>query len=162
MTTIKRLSIVSIATIILGTGAVYYGTVLLMHTLGLPAGVNYLVLALVAASASLMLVGFRRNVQRATASIVTQLESMSRSGQIGLIMVEGGNELSQITKPLNEFLTASKLQIDRIRSESRELQIQSRIAAAEKSHTEAIIFSISDAVIVTNQFDELLLANEAA
>ena len=162
MTAIKRLSIVSIVTLVLGTGAAYYATVLLMHAFGLPASVNYLVLAVVAALASLMLVGFRRTIQRSAASIVTQLESMARSGQIGLVMVEGGNELSQITKPLNEFLSATKSQIDRIRSESRELQIQSRIASAEKSHTEAIIFSISDAVIVTNQFDELLLANEAA
>jgi two-component system phosphate regulon sensor histidine kinase PhoR len=49
-----------------------------------------------------------------------------------------------------------------LRCENRELQIQSRICEAEKKHTEAIIFSISDAVVVTNRFDELILANEPA
>jgi two-component system phosphate regulon sensor histidine kinase PhoR len=42
------------------------------------------------------------------------------------------------------------------------LQIQFRLAAAEKHHTEAIILSITDGVIVTNRFDEMVLANEAA
>ena len=53
-------------------------------------------------------------------------------------------------------------EVDQLRGENRELQIQSQVAEAEKRHTEAIIFSISDAVIVTNRFDELILANNAA
>ncbi|RPI59236.1 MAG: PAS domain-containing protein [Planctomycetaceae bacterium] len=87
---------------------------------------------------------------------------MTRSGQIGMVMADGVDDLGQITRPLNEFLTGTRRQLEELRAENRELQIQTRIASAEKHHTEAIIFSISDAVIVTNRFDELLLANEAA
>jgi len=125
-------------------------------------GLNYLVLGSIAALTALVLLVFWRGVNRAVRKIALQLENMTRTGEIGLVMTEDSDELGQVTRPLNEFLTNAKRQIEQLRSESRELQIQSRIAAAEKSHTEAIIFSISDAVIVTNRFDELILANEGA
>jgi two-component system phosphate regulon sensor histidine kinase PhoR len=45
---------------------------------------------------------------------------------------------------------------------ARETEIRLRIATAERQHAEAIIYSISDAVLVTDTFDELELANESA
>jgi len=45
---------------------------------------------------------------------------------------------------------------------ARELEIQLKIATAERQHAEAIIYSISDAVLVTDTSDELVLANESA
>jgi two-component system phosphate regulon sensor histidine kinase PhoR len=45
---------------------------------------------------------------------------------------------------------------------AREAEIRLRIATAERQHAEAIIYSISDAVLVTDTFDELVLANESA
>ena len=44
----------------------------------------------------------------------------------------------------------------------KELEIQLKVATAERQHAEAIIYSISDAVLVTDPFDELVLANESA
>src|SRR5207248_886398 len=44
----------------------------------------------------------------------------------------------------------------------RELEIQLRVATAERQHAQAIIYSISDAVLVTDPFDDLVLANESA
>ncbi len=149
--------------ICVGASAAYYGTMMALRGGGvLSSGLNYLVLGLVAALTVLMLLIFWRSVHRAIRTIAVQLECMASSGQAGLVMVDGSDELSQITRPLNEFLSTAKEQIEELRSENRELQIQVRIAAAEKHHTEAIIFSISDAVIVTNRFDELILANEAS
>ncbi len=147
----------------LGASAAYYATAMMVrgyevHTQTL----GYLVLGLIAALTSLILVVFWRNVHRTVSSIASQLEQMAEKRQIGLMMIEGNDELAQITRPLNRFLSVVKDEIGRLRSESRELQIQSRIADAEKKHTEAIVFSISDAVIVTNRFDELILANESA
>jgi two-component system phosphate regulon sensor histidine kinase PhoR len=63
---------------------------------------------------------------------------------------------------LNSLISSVKERDAELEAENKELRIEARIASAEKQHTEAIIFSISDAVIVTNRFDELLLANEAA
>jgi len=45
---------------------------------------------------------------------------------------------------------------------ARETEIQIRVVTAERQHLEAIIHSISDAVLVTNAFDELVLANDSA
>jgi PAS domain S-box-containing protein len=122
---------------------------------------HYLMIALVAAVTALVMLVFHRSLHRAVVTIAAQLTDMTETQRIGLVMADGSGELTQITKPLNEFLTAVKGQMEEIRDENRELRIQSRIYAAEKQQTEAIIFSISDAVIVTNRFDELILANEA-
>ena len=45
---------------------------------------------------------------------------------------------------------------------AKELEIQLRVLDAERQHARSIIYSISDAVIVTDPFDELVLANESA
>ena len=163
MTTAKRVGLVSIATAAVAGGAAYYvggirlggvtlsGNQLTVAALGLIAGVTLLTLLL-----------FWRRVHGAVTSVSGQLEHMMADKQIGLVMVESTDELARLIQPLNEFISTTKAAADTLRAENRELQIQSRIAAAEKNHTEAIIFSITDAVIVTNRFDELILANESA
>jgi len=163
VTTAKRLGLTTIALVSMGASAAYYATTMAIKGRGiLTPGLNYLVLALVAALTILVLLVFWRSVHRAVSMVVRQLEEMSSSGEICLVMVRGSNELKAITRPLNNFLTNLREEVESLRGENRELQIQTRISSAEKHHTEAIIFSISDAVIVTNRFDELLLANEAA
>jgi two-component system, OmpR family, phosphate regulon sensor histidine kinase PhoR len=163
VTTSKRLGLTTIALVSMGASAAYYATSMAMKQgFALSSSLNYLVLALVAALTILMLLVFWRSVHRAISEVSRQLTEMSQSGDIGMVMVRGGNELSEVTGPLNKLLTGVEEEVESLRSEKRELQIQTRIASAEKHHTEAIIFSISDAVIVTNRFDELVLANEAA
>jgi len=163
VTAAKRLGLAGAGLISLGASGAYFATMMAMKGNLVPrAGYNYLILGLVAGLAAIVLLVFYRSINRSVQTIGSQLSNMTKSGQIGLVMADGGDELIQISKPLNEFLTVTRLQVDQLRAENRELQIQSRIAAAEKHHTEAIIFSISDAVIVTNRFDELILANQAA
>jgi two-component system phosphate regulon sensor histidine kinase PhoR len=163
LTTAKRLGLASVALIGLGASAAYYATVMAMKGYGVPRrGLDCLVFGLVAALTVLVLLVFWRSVHRDIGLISMQLDQMAKTGQVGMLMADGTCELKQIVRPLNDFLSASRKQLDAVHAENRELQIQARIAAAEKSHTEAIIFSISDAVIVTNRFDELVLANEAA
>jgi two-component system, OmpR family, phosphate regulon sensor histidine kinase PhoR len=45
---------------------------------------------------------------------------------------------------------------------AKELEIRLKMATAERQHAEAILYSISDAVLVTDTLDELVLANESA
>jgi two-component system phosphate regulon sensor histidine kinase PhoR len=45
---------------------------------------------------------------------------------------------------------------------AREIEIRLKIADAEREHAQAIIYSISDAVVVTDPFDDVVLANESA
>ena len=52
--------------------------------------------------------------------------------------------------------------VEQLLGARQELTIQARIADGERRHAEAIINSIADAVIVTDAFNEIVLANEAA
>ncbi|MFA6133704.1 MAG: ATP-binding protein [Phycisphaerae bacterium] len=163
MTIAKRLGLASITLVVLGASAAYYATMMVVqgHLAG-GKGLNGLVYALVAVLTILILLAFWRRVYRELTSVARQIETMCRTGQYGLVLAEDACELGQVVRPLNQLLSLTRSRMDEIQAENRELQIQARISAAEKNHTEAIIFSISDGVIVTNRFDELILANEAA
>ena len=147
----------------LGACGAYFATMMTMQgRLTAGPGLNYLVLGGVTALTAVVLVVFWRSISRASSAISDQLEQMRSAGEIGTVLTEGNEQLDQISRPLNGLLSDVKGQIDDLRAENRELEIQTRISAAEKHHTEAIIFSISDAVIVTSKYDELILANQAA
>lgn len=52
--------------------------------------------------------------------------------------------------------------IEQLISQRRELEVQLRISDSERRHAEAIINSISDAVVATDAFNEIVMANAAA
>ena len=69
------------------------------------------------------------------------------------------NELSEaVSGQLDSY---SKL-IGRLEERINDLQIQIQLTQHQKGHIEAIIYSIHDAVIVIDESDRLLMANEAA
>jgi len=104
----------------------------------------------------------RRGARKSIDKICRQIATMADNREAGMVMLGDTDELAEIAPPLNRFIAMVSEQNAELQADNRELRIEARIAAAEKHHTEAIIFSISDAVIVTNRFDELTLANEAA
>ncbi len=63
---------------------------------------------------------------------------------------------------LNETFDLLREMVARLNAERRELEIQVRVVDAERQHAEAILQSISDAVLVTDAFNEVAIANEAA
>ena len=71
-------------------------------------------------------------------------------------------DLAGITYALNDMADAARQMVDKARVQMKELEIQLKVATAERQHAQAIIYSISDAVLVTDPFDDLLLANESA
>lgn len=70
--------------------------------------------------------------------------------------------VQSLAAAINQCLAASEKALADALAQVRELELQLRIVTAERQHAQAIIYSISDAVLVTNNFDELLLANDAA
>ncbi|MGB2823070.1 MAG: ATP-binding protein [Phycisphaerae bacterium] len=163
MTITRRVGLTGLAVIALGACAAYYAIMLVVHRPSASdARLGYLVPCLLAGLTVMVLLAFQRKVHRAANTIASELRRIAAGEKIGSITVDENDELAEMVGCLNEFLGASRSQADAFRLENKELQIQARIASAEKHNTEAIIFSISDAVIVTNRFDELLLANEAA
>jgi two-component system phosphate regulon sensor histidine kinase PhoR len=87
--------------------------------------------------------------QRVKGTYLRRLDAPSRDV---LPLVLATNDLvEQAERSVNDALLKAK-----------ELEIQLKVATAERRHAEAIIYSISDAVLVTDPFDDLVLANEAA
>lgn len=70
--------------------------------------------------------------------------------------------LTAVMEAVERTVGALRARVDKLVTQRRELEVQVRIAEAERRHAEAILSSISDAVIVTDAFDEVVLANESA
>src|SRR2546423_3340693 len=90
-----------------------------------------------------------------------RLTSQVREGQLSRLSAPdtGFGFLSaavvEVMDVANRAINAAELRV-------RELDIQLKVANAERQHAQAIIYSISDAVLVTDSFDELVLANQSA
>ena len=68
--------------------------------------------------------------------------------------------------PVHEAVRAAvarvRDELDTAHRRRREVELALRVAEADRSHAQAILHSISDAVLVTDAFNELWTANEAA
>ncbi|MGB8227091.1 MAG: ATP-binding protein [Sedimentisphaerales bacterium] len=77
------------------------------------------------------------------------------------LFVEGKSLLEQIENLKNDYKNQQDKASKCIR-ENKDLRLQVQLLKRQKRNTEAIIYSISDAVIVTDANDRLLMANEPA
>jgi two-component system, OmpR family, phosphate regulon sensor histidine kinase PhoR len=105
---------------------------------------------------------------------VAILESLRRTCGVIVHRLRRSTELSNIgnsagsvafpwlSSAIGEVSDAADQAIADAKLRAKELEIQLKVATAERQHAEAIIYSISDAVLVTDPFDELVLANESA
>jgi PAS domain-containing protein len=118
---------------------------------------GFALLGLAAGCGLLALLGHHRSAR----ALVLQLRSATT--EVNLTRVERGSGLLvPVADALNELLDSAETTVYRSRLSVKELEIQLKVATAERKHAEAIIYSISDAVLVTDPFDELVLANESA
>jgi two-component system phosphate regulon sensor histidine kinase PhoR len=74
----------------------------------------------------------------------------------------GVKRIGQLCKAVNERFDGCATRIAEYERQIKDLQIQVRLSQRREKNTEAIIYSIRDAVIVVDEFDKLLMANEAA
>ncbi|HQY88692.1 MAG TPA: histidine kinase dimerization/phospho-acceptor domain-containing protein, partial [Tepidisphaeraceae bacterium] len=72
------------------------------------------------------------------------------------------NSLGPLVLALNDGFTAAEQTVASALTQVKELQIQLKVATGQRRQAQAIIYSINDAVMVTDSFDEMLLANDAA
>lgn len=70
--------------------------------------------------------------------------------------------IDELSEAVNERLDGYSNIIAGLEKQINDLRIQIQLTQRQKGHVEAIIYSIHDAVIVTDEFDRLLMANEAA
>ncbi len=109
-----------------------------------------------------LVIYFWVRLKRSLQYILDQLQVSHEQQQIGMIKTQGGSELVELVQGINRHLTKSNLQYEQIRLQKREFAMQAETAESERQRVEAIIYSISEAVIVTDQKDNLLLANRTA
>ena len=96
-------------------------------------------------------------------AVAHRLEDLVRRGTIGLVVSEGeGDALGRLGHAVNRYLTFIKDEVEQSRLIAKERQIQMKVLDAEKRHVEAVIGAISDGVLVTDAFGDLVLANAAA
>lgn len=93
--------------------------------------------------------------------LVGSIHEMVAQGRAGGIMAPSG-DLMPLTQGINDLIQTAQRTMAEAELKVKELEIQLKVATAERQHAEAILYSISDAVLVTDPYDELLLANDAA
>ncbi|MFC1739178.1 ATP-binding protein [Planctomycetota bacterium] len=71
-------------------------------------------------------------------------------------------ELAQLCQAINELTEKDSESISEFEKRLNDLHTRIQLVQKQKRNTEAIIYSIQDAVIVVDEFDRLLMANEAA
>lgn len=96
------------------------------------------------------------------AAAITSAASSFKMGKYEHIVPAKYRELESLISAAIEDLSNSANSIVKLEKQVRDLQIQMQLAQRQKQNTEAIIYSIRDAVIVIDEFDKLLMANAAA
>ena len=163
MTTLQRLVVALIVLVALGSAAAYVATYLTLRDEA-PFGVRaiWLMAALPFFLSVLLMVIIHRLWHGNLKKFRTQLDKMASNGEAGMVVLAGKDELTRLAGSVNNILSDLDGDNKRVNIEKKELQIQLRVAETEKQHAEAIIYSISDAVLVTDAFGDLVVANEAA
>mgnify|MGYP006272773173 CR=1 FL=1 len=119
------------------------------------------VFGLAAAGAAAFWLGVGAWIDRDIDQLRRRVEEFARAAGDGP-MGQGRWWLRGITRPLNRSLMNMREQTDQLAAERRELEVRVRVSEAQRQHAEAILHSISDAVLVTDAFNEVALANPAA
>lgn len=104
-----------------------------------------------------VVVVLRRDCDRLTARL-RQLEPSAEPAR--MVLSETG--FAFLARAMGELTDSAERGVAEAALRAKELEVQLKVATAERQHAEAILYSISDAVLVTDPFDELVLANDAA
>ena len=96
-------------------------------------------------------------------ALADYLENMVRRGTVGLVVGESQvDSLGRLGQAVNRYLVFVRDEVEQSHIAAKERQIQMKVLAAEKRHIESVIHAISDGVVVTDAFGDMLLANGAA
>ena len=103
---------------------------------------------------------------RAITSIAKRLKADnimdSRFRANGKPKASGNAIIDELSEALTEQIDDYSNVIGELEKQVSDLQIQVQLTQRQKGHIEAIIYGIRDAVIVVDEYDKLLMANEAA
>jgi two-component system phosphate regulon sensor histidine kinase PhoR len=116
------------------------------------------ILLLLGATAGLFTVTVLR---RAARELHERLQAVAARGKLEYVDATD-RHLVPLASGINELIDFADRAVTDAAMRLKELEIQLKVATAQRHHAQAILYSISDAVLVTDPFDELVLANESA
>ena len=89
-------------------------------------------------------------------------EMANQGGKLAVLDVGAERQLMPLVRSINDLIEYADGAVNDAAMKLKELEIQLKVATAQRHHAEAILYSISDAVLVTDPFDDLVLANAEA
>ncbi len=93
---------------------------------------------------------------------VERIQEMSSGDRIHELNSSTGGEVGRLQEALNDLLRRARERVESQTLTLREEQIRTRLLQADKQHMQAVLNSIAEAVLVTNSFGDITLANGAA
>ncbi len=144
------------------------GALLLMAAAA--AGAGYLlgaigvaaVTALAAAAASAASGWLMAEARRNAAELDRLVRGLAQSDKVGLAHYRLTRPWLFIAQKLIESHSSLLAQLQQLQGAAQKCEVALRVAQAAQRHAEAIVNSLSDAVLVTNSFGEILFANPEA
>jgi len=116
------------------------------------------VLMLLGATSAMFALVIVRNSCRRLQDRITELTSNRKLASLDA----GDGQLTPLVQAVNDLIEYAEASVGDAAMKLKEIEIELKVAKARRHHAEAILYSISDAVLVTDSFDELVLANDAA
>jgi len=160
---LRRMTSLTLGLLVVVVAVALYGIYTVVYSA--PLRIQYIAWSaagcLVILSILMLLLG-RYMTARSLRHVESQLRHLARSEELEPIHGRVPGELQRVISALGDYVAHVHRKMDNLRLQKKELDIQMRVADAERRHSEAIIFSISDAVLVADSFGELVLANTAA
>ena len=93
---------------------------------------------------------------------ITSIAYCIKQNKLNCIKPSANAAINALNEVIKERFDQHITHIDELKGQVKDLQIQIQLSQRREKNTEAIIYSIRDAVIVIDEFDKLLMANEAA
>jgi len=144
-----------------GVAAFTLAAALLVHLWQKSFGVGWFIIEAVCCLAGAMVVTWLgwciNHLLESVTSIVRQL---NKNG--GVKKIDAVNEAAELADAITKKIENYQHNEFVLEEHIKQLQIQLQLACRQKQNTDAIIYSIRDAVIVADGFDRVLMANEAA
>jgi two-component system phosphate regulon sensor histidine kinase PhoR len=97
-----------------------------------------------------------------TMTSLCRLVDMLKNGELSRIKTKTSPLIGPLTDAIARFTTDYTERVDKVEDRHSGLAVQFQLLQKQKQSIEEIIYSIRDAVIVTDAFDRVVLANTAA
>lgn len=93
---------------------------------------------------------------------ITSIARQLRENQSSQIKPDSSTIINELSEAINNRFSGNRNYIEELEKQIRNSQLKIQLLRRQKRNADAIIYSIRDAVIVTDESDRLLMANEAA